>query len=84
VFGLSIIKHVTLQKIVAHDFRYGPRTYRTGKVYKPVYYLSDVNSPFFKIKMAAFSVKITVLKSGIPNKNYKIYLCNLTKNKVTI
>ena len=25
VFGLSIIKHVTLQKIVAHDFRYGPR-----------------------------------------------------------
>ena len=22
VFGLSIIKHVTLQKIVAHDFRY--------------------------------------------------------------
>ena len=26
VFGLSIIKHVTLQKIVAHDFRYDPRT----------------------------------------------------------
>ena len=26
VFGLSIIKHVTLQKIVAHDFRYFPRT----------------------------------------------------------
>ena len=25
VFGLSIIKNVTLQKIVAHDFRYGPR-----------------------------------------------------------
>ena len=25
VFGLSIIKHVTLQKIVAHDFRYAPR-----------------------------------------------------------
>ena len=25
VFGLSIIKHVTLQKIVAHDFRYDPR-----------------------------------------------------------
>ena len=22
---MSIIKHVTLQKIVAHDFRYGPR-----------------------------------------------------------
>ena len=27
VFGLSIIKHVTLQKIVAHDFRYVPRKY---------------------------------------------------------
>ena len=26
VFGLSIIRHVTLQKIVAHDFRYDPRT----------------------------------------------------------
>ena len=25
VFGLSIIKHVTLQKIVAHDLRYDPR-----------------------------------------------------------
>ena len=25
VFGLSIINHVTLQKIVAHDFRYDPR-----------------------------------------------------------
>ena len=27
MFGLSIIKHVTLQKIVAHDFRYDPRIY---------------------------------------------------------
>ena len=25
VFGLSIMKHVTLQKIVTHDFRYDPR-----------------------------------------------------------
>jgi hypothetical protein len=24
-FGLSIIKHVTLQKIVVHDFQYDPR-----------------------------------------------------------
>ena len=24
---MSITKHVTLQKIVAHDFRYDPRTY---------------------------------------------------------
>jgi hypothetical protein len=24
---LSIIKHVTLQNIVAHDFQYDPRTY---------------------------------------------------------
>jgi hypothetical protein len=28
VFGLSIIKHVTLQNIVAHDFQYDPRTIR--------------------------------------------------------
>ena len=32
---MSIIKHVTLQKIVAHDFRYDPRIYsyikRTAK-----------------------------------------------------
>ena len=26
MFGLSIVKRVTLQKIVAHDFRYVPRT----------------------------------------------------------
>ena len=25
MFGLSIIKHVTLQKVVAHEFRYDPR-----------------------------------------------------------
>ena len=25
---MSIIKHVTLQKIVAHDFRYVPRKYK--------------------------------------------------------
>ena len=28
VFGLSIIKHATSQRIVAHDFRYDPRTTR--------------------------------------------------------
>ena len=26
---MSIIKHVTLQKIVAHDFRYDPRSIQT-------------------------------------------------------
>ena len=29
---MSIIKHVTLQKIVAHDFRYVPRTSRSDSV----------------------------------------------------
>ena len=29
---MSIIKHVTLQKIVAHDFRYDPRTKPTSNV----------------------------------------------------
>ena len=28
---MSIIKHVTLQKIVAHDFRYDPHTYRRSE-----------------------------------------------------
>ena len=28
---MSIIKHVTLQKIVAHDFRYDPRKIMTAK-----------------------------------------------------
>ena len=32
VFGLSIIKQVTLKKIVAHDFRYDPRTYRFSRI----------------------------------------------------
>ena len=27
---MSIIKHVTLQKIVAHDFRYDPRIFQTN------------------------------------------------------
>jgi hypothetical protein len=27
---LSIIQHVTLQKIVAHDFRYDPRRFLTA------------------------------------------------------
>ena len=30
---MSIVKHVTLQKIVAHDFRYDPRTYVVYLVY---------------------------------------------------
>ena len=33
VFGLSIITHVTLQKIVAHDFRYDPRTFLNSILY---------------------------------------------------
>ena len=28
---MSIIKHVTLQKIVAHDFRYDPRIFSIGR-----------------------------------------------------
>ena len=36
VFGLSIIKHVTLKKIVAHDFRYDPRTLKYSKKSSPI------------------------------------------------
>ena len=42
---MSIIKHVTLQKIVAHDFRYDLRTY----VYK--YTLRTYNNCFSTTKM---------------------------------
>ena len=35
VFGLSIITHVTLQKIVAHDFRYDPCTIDHGTLRGP-------------------------------------------------
>jgi len=44
---LSIIKHVTLQKIVAHDFRYDPRILKEkgrGKFTKEVLFLHD-NAP---------------------------------------
>ena len=36
LFGLSIIEHVTLQKIVAHDFRYVPRTTRRAAGWRPM------------------------------------------------
>ena len=35
VFGLSIIKHVTLQKIVAHDFWYDPHNLVKTFLYFP-------------------------------------------------
>jgi hypothetical protein len=41
VFGLSLIKHVTLQKIVAHDFRYDPRT-QILFVIESVHYINKV------------------------------------------
>jgi hypothetical protein len=34
VFGLSIIKHVTLQRIVAHDFQYDSRMLKLGYICK--------------------------------------------------
>ena len=33
---MSIIKHATLQKIVAHDFRYDPRTFYTFMLLDPI------------------------------------------------
>jgi len=36
---LSIIKHVTLQKIVAHDFRYDPHSNGYSKVLDPQHFL---------------------------------------------
>ena len=36
VFGLSIIKHVTLQKILDHDFRYDPRIYLKTSLFQDI------------------------------------------------
>ena len=41
---MSIIKHVTLQKIVAHDFRYDPRTSRKHEADKSPPYGADVKN----------------------------------------
>ena len=38
---MSIIKHVTLEKIVAHDFRYDPRSFGTQN-YQRVYKILNV------------------------------------------
>ena len=35
---MSVIKHVTLQTIVAHDFRYDPRTIRRGVDWKTFFF----------------------------------------------
>ena len=41
---MSIIKYVALQKIVAHDFRYDPRTF-IRRVFRP-----GVNTAFFTVQ----------------------------------
>ena len=48
---MSIIKHVTLQKIVVHDFRYDPRTSRFVKLHV----LLQLNRQFF-FKSAVFDL----------------------------
>ena len=53
---MSIIKHVTLQKIVAHDFRYDPRNWtsyqvtycKSRKCYYNTPYLLIINLLFFE------------------------------------
>jgi hypothetical protein len=44
---LSIIKHVTLQKIVAHDFRYDPRTIGNAIKFKTY---NKTNTPYTVVK----------------------------------
>ena len=38
---MSIIKHVTLQTIVAHDFRYDPRIFNVGYCIRSVHSVED-------------------------------------------
>ena len=44
---MSIIKHVTLQKIVAHDFRYDPRSTVMSSGWTPPGLLSDATLNFY-------------------------------------
>ena len=44
---MSIIKHVTLQKIVAHDFRYDPRTI----IVRVIALAGKTNVPYYTCKL---------------------------------
>ena len=46
---MSIIKHVTLQKIVAHDFRYGPRTIHMPNCLK-IYYTGIISRKELRLR----------------------------------
>ena len=41
---MSIIKHITLQKIVAHDFQYDPRSSTIFRKLSTVKYKEDVSN----------------------------------------
>ena len=58
---MSIIKHVTLQKIVAHDFRYDPRTI-------PESAWSDREKPC-KISIRIAQLEVTFAVHDLPDRN---------------
>ena len=56
---MSIIKHVTLQKIVAHDFRYDPRIYlykKNGCASKQKVYIHTVKNSRLTVECRTPSV----------------------------
>ena len=63
---MSIIKHVTLQKIVAHDFRYDPRTYQ-GSFFLD----SDIRNIILKSIWNLLRVIKGVQLLGFQSKGYK-------------
>ena len=63
---MSIIKHVTLQKIVAHDFRYDPRTYQGSFFLDP-----DIRNIILKSIWNLLRVIKGVQLLGFQSKGYK-------------
>ena len=64
VFGLSIIKHVTLQKIVAHDFRYDPRNL-VRSVSRSRLLVIKIFSCTLCVKICYFDVILLLIEQGL-------------------
>ena len=69
---MSIIKHVTLQKIVAHDFRYDPRMRRHIFMYatKSMCNIDECNIKRHRTKLATRVTTCSVIYAPLANYVY--------------
>ena len=78
---MSIIKHVTLQKIVAHDFRYDPRNLlRSVKEFLSFVfyaYLSSFGEKIFCIYILQSDDLFTSFVKASAGKFLSFYVCKL-------